>query len=242
MNRWLTLLLALAPFGLADETDPFRGLEDPARRAEAVERLLERGTGLLPQIDEKIRTTTDPEVRKLLAETAAEIRRREPHGLRFSCRLPEMALDAKLAQSGDFRYVLSVENRSSETVVLWPYLSLRVLDAEGNEVARSMNIGRWGRGRSARFLAETGWITLEPGKVWSVEESLHRYMHDFEMIRGWKLTGPADYTLEFTYRFDREAIKKLCDPAWEALGDPQQPWNRALSFEHKFTAALRLQG
>ncbi len=240
MNRWLPLLFAFAPLGSADEMDPFRGLEDPALRAEAVERLLARGTGLLPQIDEEIRTTTDAGVRMLLADTAAEIRRREPHGLRFSRSLPQMALNAKSAQSGEFRYVLRVQNRSSETVVLWPYLSLRVLDAERNEVARSTNIGRWGRGRSARFLAEIGWITLEPGKSWSAEESLHRYMHDFEMIRGWKLTGPAEYTLEFTYRFDRDAIKKLCDPAWEALGDPDQPWNRALSFEHTFTAALRL--
>jgi hypothetical protein len=63
-------------------------------------------------------------------------------------------------------------------------------------------------------------------------------MHDEKCIEGWEVPEPGTYTIEFTYRFDRAAAKKGCDPAWQAIDDPQQPWNRALEMTHVFRAEM----
>jgi len=47
-------------------------------------------------------------------------------------------------------------------------------------------------------------------------------------------------SLEFTYRFDRAAAKKRCDPEWKPLDDPEKPWNKALEFEHTFRTEMRV--
>jgi hypothetical protein len=138
----------------------------------------------------------------------------------------------------DMKLSVGVQNRGTGTVVLWPYFSLRVLDAKGQEVKRSLHIGRWGRGRSKRWLEDVDYVTLAPGEKWGFVTPLSRYMHDDMWIEGWEVPEPGTYTIEVTYRFDRTAWKKTCDPEWDALDDARKPWNRALEMTHVFTAEM----
>src|SRR5262245_8587031 len=54
--------------------------------------------------------------------------------------------DPSLAQVNGGRYVFEVklENAGKEDLVLWPYLTAEVQDAEGNRVKPSRYIGRFG--------------------------------------------------------------------------------------------------
>ncbi|MHC4164713.1 MAG: hypothetical protein ACYSUM_21555 [Planctomycetota bacterium] len=213
---------------------------DPAQQEIARRVLLARGTPALAELRRALPASGDAEAKARLTGVIREIERREPHGLFFHVGMPKMRLTLDLVNGEAFRYAVTVRNRGDKTVVLWPYLKLRVLDAAGNEVARTTRIGRFGRRRSENLLEDIRFVTLEPSKTWSFQESLARYMHDPEWITGWKLPGPGAYTLEFTYEYDRAAQKQRCDPKWRLLDDPAQPWNTALAFKHTFRVEMRV--
>ena len=122
-----------------------------------------------------------------------------------------------------------------------PYLALRVLDADGNEVKPARRLGRFGRRRSGCYLERVKFVTRAPGEAWSLEESLTRYMHDADLITGWTLARAGTYTLEFTYHFDRAARKKRCDPRWKPLHDPERAWNKAIELKHVFRTEMRVR-
>jgi len=214
---------------------------DPARQENARSVLLARGTPALADLRRALPATGDAEAKARLVSVICEIERREPHGIFFGASMPRMRLTLDIVNGEQFRYSVSIENRSDKTVVLWPYLRLRVLDAAGNEVARTTRIGRSGLRRSENILEDIRFVTLAPGKTWSFPERLARYMHDPEWITGWKLPKPGTYTLEFTYAYDRAAQKQRCDPKWKLLNDPAQPWNKALAFQHTFRAEMRVR-
>jgi len=213
---------------------------DPAQQEIGRRVLLARGTPALADLRRAAPATDDRDARARLIAVIREIERREPHGLFFFAGMPKMRLTLDLVNGDAFRYAVSVRNRGDKAVVLWPYLGLRVLDADGKEVAPSTRTGRFGRRGSANILEGVRFVTLEPGKTWSFQEGLKRYMHDPDWITGWRLPRPGTYTLEFTYAFDRDAQKKRCDPAWKLLDDPAQPWNKALAFQHTFRTEMRV--
>ncbi|HEX5135507.1 MAG TPA: hypothetical protein VFY93_00915 [Planctomycetota bacterium] len=231
----LLLLLAALPL-LAGELDPLLGkLKDPATREEAARALVEKGTPTLKELKEAAR---DPALKEQVEAIAKEIEAREPRGLRFHVSLPETRLSLAHVNGEDMKVAIGVENRGTETIVLWPYLSLRILDAKGQEVKRCLHIGRWGRGRSKRWLEDLKYIELAPGANWVTLTPLSRFMLDESFIEGWEVPEPGVFTIEVTYRFDRAKVKRTCDPRWDALDDPRQPWNRALEMTHVFTAEM----
>jgi hypothetical protein len=211
---------------------------DPAVQESGRRILLARGTPALAALRRAREATDDPGAKGRLTGVIQRIELREPHGLLFNAGMPKMRLTVGLVNSAEFKFAVSVRNRGDKTVVLWPYLKLRVLDAAGNEVARTSRIGRFGLRRSANVLEGIRFATIAPGRAWSFQESLVRYTHDPDWMTGWKLPKAGTYTLEFTYEFDRAAQKKRCDPKWELLDDPAQPWNRALAFKHVFRTEM----
>ena len=235
----LALLLLAAPL-LAGEFDAAIGkLRDPATREAASRSLVEQGT---PALEELRAAAADPALKESIDGIVKEIGAREPHGLLFRAGVPNMRLDLAHVNGDKMKVSIGVTNRGKENVVLWPYLSLRLLDAKGQEVGKKLHIGRWGRGRSKRWLADVGYARLAPGETWEFTTPLSRYMHDEKFIEGWEVPEPGTYTIEVTYRFDRAAAKKGSDPAWDALDDPQQPWNRALEMTHVFKAEMTVAG
>jgi hypothetical protein len=239
MNRLVATILLAAPL-LAGGFDALIGkLKDPGTRESAARALVAQGT---PALDELRAAAADDALKGCIDAIVKEIEAREPHGLRFHAGVPRMRLTLGHVNGDEMKLAIGVVNRGKETVVLWPYLSMRLLDAKGQEVKPKLHQGRWGRGRSKRWLEEVKYVKLAPGETWGFETALSRYMHDERWIDGWELPEPGTYTIEVTYRFDRAAEKKGCDPAWDALDDPEQPWNRALEMTHVFTAEMTVTG
>lgn len=235
MTRLLPSLF-LAGALLAGELDPLLAkLKDPAAREAAAKSLVERGTPALPELRA---AAADAALKEHVEAIVKEIEAREPHGLLFRAGVPRMRLTLAHVNGDAMEVSIDVANRGTETVVLWPYLSLRLLDAKGEPVGRNYHVGRWGRGRSKQWIADLEYVKLAPGEKWGFTTPLSRYVRDEAWIEGWEVPEPGTYTIEVTYRFDRAAAKKTCDPAWEKLDDPEQPWNRALEMTHVFTAEM----
>ncbi|MHC4493920.1 MAG: hypothetical protein ACYTDU_20180 [Planctomycetota bacterium] len=138
---------------------------DPAQQEIARRVLLARGTPALAELRRALPASGDAEAKARLTGVIREIERREPHGLFFHVGMPKMRLTLDLVNGEAFRYAVTVRNRGDKTVVLWPYLKLRLLDAAGNEVARTTRIGRFGRRRSENLLEDIRFVTLEPLRV-----------------------------------------------------------------------------
>jgi len=248
MRRTLLLLalLVLLPSAYGDEELVALWLgkltgQDKSKHELARGVLVRQGTPALPRLREALGKALGKEAHDRVAAVIREIELREPNGIFFDTGMPKMRIFLDMVNEDRFEYVIRVRNRSEKTVVLWPYLSLRVLDRKGEEVKPSQRIGRWGLRKSANLLEELRFVTLAPGKTWSIATGLKRYMHDPEFITGWQLPAAGTYVLELTYHYDRATQKKRCDPNWELLDDPKQPWNRALEMKHTFTAEMRVE-
>ena len=242
----LTLLLCLLGAAWAQESKYDRwieqlGSEDPAKRQTARHVLLSAGTRALGEIDQAAAAAPDKATRDLLAAFAKAIRAREPHGLQFDAGMPRMRLILPIVNGEDFRYAVRVKYLGPQAAVLHGYLSLRVLDDQGAEVKPVRRLGRHGLRREGCFLEGVQFVTIEPGGTWAVQEGIHRYMHDPDVISGWKLEKPGVYTLEFTYRFDRAAFKQRCTCEDGAHDDEGKDWNKAIEMTHVFTAEMNVQ-
>ena len=237
-------LLALTALSLPPDDQAIRLASlvgsDPKARDSARRYFLRRGTPMLAALEGAAAAAQGEAEKAVLLGLAKEIRRREPHGLSCHVGLPKMKLTLATVNGRQFDYSVTIENRGAKPVVLLPYLALRVLDSDGNEVKPSSRRGRWGRRRDDHTLGGVEFVTIEPGKRWSFKDRLERYMHDPRWITGWKLPGAGNYTLVFTYSFDRAAWKKRGKQDWKPLNDPKQPWNVAPEFQHSFKVEMRV--
>jgi hypothetical protein len=245
--RFLIAILACAAAVPADEPEAkYTALiqrlcgKKPSERETARKALLHHGSPALPALRGALEAARTEAQRTAIREVITAIEKREPHGIRFEVGLPKLPLDLAEVNRDAFRYTIRLRNGGDEPVVLWPFFGLRVLDAKGHEVATTLSQGRWGLGRSPRYLELIEFIEIPPGESRSIPAGLARYLRDPELVLGWKIPRAGEYTLEFTYDFDRAAVKKNCDPAWKALDDPAKPWNRALAVKHVFTATLKV--
>ena len=231
------LLLLAAPL-LAGEFDAMIAkLKDPATREQASRTLVAEGT---PALDELRAAAKDPALKERIEGIVKEIEAREPKGLRFHAGVPKMRLTLDHVNGDGMKLSIGVTNRGREAVVLWPYFSMRILDANGRMVGRKLHIGRWGLGRPERWLEDVAYVKLAPGEQWGFTTPLSRYMHDDTWVEGWEVREPGTYTIEVTYRFDRAAAKKRS--TWDGVDDPEKPWNRALEMTHVFTAEMTVAG
>jgi hypothetical protein len=244
----LLVLLALAlPAAVGEEEDRFavwlKLLLSPeaADQARAHRVLVAQGTPALPALKKALSEARDEREKARVSAIIGEVEKREPHGLRFNAGMPKMRLTLNLVNGDDFEFALSIRNLGGKPVVLWPYLSLRVLDAKGNQLKIASRIGRYGLRQSENLLEEIPFVTLAPGKIWSAKAKLSRYMYDPPWITSWSVPAAGTYTMEFTYEFDRAAAKKGCKQDWPKLNDPDQPWNKALELKHTFSTTITVE-
>ena len=239
--RTLLILFALFPaVAAADVVADFLG-EDASKRDLAQRKILRVGTPLLKQLDEAHKASKDKDTKSRIAALIEEIKKREPHGLRFHCGLPKMKLTPAIVRGREFRFSVSVKNLSDDERVLYPYLTLRVLDAQGNPVPYSRHLGRGGLRAPGNSLEHIAFVTLKPGQSWSFQDCLVRYMHDARWINGWKIEKAGSYTLEFTYAFDLAKAKEGCDPQWNRLDGAKEPWNLAITDSHTFSTPMKVE-
>jgi hypothetical protein len=234
MARLLVILLLAGEFDAQVEK-----LRDPLTREGAARALVAAGT---PALAELRAAAADPALKECVLAIVKEIGAREPHGLRFSAGVPKMRLTLADVNGKEMKLAIRVVNRGSEAVVLWPYFSLRILDANGQEVKPGLKQGRWGLGRPKRWLQDVDYARLAPGEKWGFTTPLSLYVHDDTWREGFEVREPGKYTIEVTYRFDRAKAKMGSDQEWDALDDPEQPWNRALEMTHVFTTEMTVAG
>ena len=141
---------------------------------------------------------------------------------------------------GTFLVRVRISNTSDDAVVLWPFLSAQLVDAEGAEVPASLQIGRWGRRRGDKDsrLEEIEFVALDVGETHDFDVRLNRYDYDSLFITGWDLTQAGDYRLDLHYVFDREQVKESFGEGSGVLDDAEQAWNRALEIDEKLEVSF----
>jgi len=213
-----------------------------AGQAEAREAIVKLGPSVLPTL-QAARKKATAESAKQIDALIAEIRRAEIlKKVRFSIGLPKMPLTLGLVNGRQFKFALRVENLSDGELILWPYLSLKVLDDQGKEVEMNSRRGRFGLRMTDKSLLETTpFRKIAPKKRWSTTQDLQLYTLDPKWICGWKIPAPGTYTLVVTYDYQKAHAAKLCPAGFEKLKDPAQPWNRALELTHSVSVKMKVR-
>ena len=108
--------------------------------------------------------------------------------------------------TGRFRIQFQIENTSKDALVLWPYLTLKVLDDKGVPVPKSGNLGRYGlRDSDKSILEDVPFVTLRPGATHTIDVSLSNYLWNSTAIQSWELkaagTSPLKVQLWFRKSF-----------------------------------------
>jgi hypothetical protein len=136
--------------------------------------------------------------------------------------------------------VIRITNAGAAPVVLWPFVSIEVLDARGQVVKPTSFRGRFGRRKQSCFLEAVQFATLEPGKSIERPVTLNPYMHDPQAIVGWKL-APAAYTLRARYAYSRSEFVARCKLDCEFHADATKPWNMAVEVEREASLQIAVK-
>lgn len=145
------------------------------------------------------------------------------------------------ANSSDFAITLQIENPAENEVLIWPYLSVELLDADGKPVKRSRGLGRWGRRKTPSIIEGIKFPAIAAKASHDININLQHYSWDPGMLIGWKLTAPGDYTLKLHYNFDRAAIKTRYGKGCENLDGADQPWNKAREIDQTLEVKLHVK-
>jgi hypothetical protein len=160
--------------------------------------------------------------------------------------LAEVSADAPAlhdVNDGTFFVQLRIENTGDHAVVAWPYVSARLVDADGNEVPTSLRIGRWGRrrGDSESLLEEIRFVTLDAGEKHEFDVRLNRCVCDSRFITGWNLSQPGEYRLDLHYVFDRDEVKDSFGKGCRVLDDDREHWNRAIEIDEQVEVSFTVK-
>ncbi len=244
LHPFVALILWLLSAGTAIGGDPALELLPSAilGEAETREAILKMGPKILPLLEEALKTAGAADAPKINS-LIVEIRRRETlKKVSFAIGLPKMALTLDFVNSREFKFALSARNLSDKELILWPFLSLEVLDEQGNTVKTSSRRGRYGLRVSDKSLLETvEFRKIAPKKRWSTLQDLQLYTLDPRWICGWKIPAPGTYTLVLTYDYKKAHAAKLCPAGFKKLKDPAQPWNKALELKHSVSVTMKVQ-
>jgi RNA polymerase sigma factor (sigma-70 family) len=143
--------------------------------------------------------------------------------------------------TGRFRVQFQLENTSKEPLILWPYLTLKVLDGDGQSVRLSRNLGRYGlRSGNNSILEDVQFVTLQPGATHTFDVSLFNYLWNSKAIQSWELKAPGTYTLELHYRYDRAEAKKEFGAGSKDIDNPKNPWNVAHELDRSMQIKVRV--
>ena len=140
--------------------------------------------------------------------TTADEKKTSAGPLKVSVDKTEASANLDDVNQGRFTISLALKNTSKVDIVLWPYLSVQVLDADGKLVQKSRNLGRWGLIRSPSVLEEVRFVTVKPGKTHTIEFNMKQYMFDADTISAWRLEEPGEHKARLHYAYDRAKVKK----------------------------------
>ncbi len=240
MARMLLIAVGmLSSLALAAPQDPlvdFCG-SDEKKQTRAYRTLLRQGTPRLPAIQDRLKNCKDDALRQRLQKLVTAIKKSEPHGLQIRIGVPKLRFDAARIASTKPGLLITIRNKSAKPVTLWPYASLRLLDAQG-QVVKPRRQGRWGLRVKRCYLLDVEYVTLAPGELWRKPFSLARYLLDLDSLLSWKDVPPGRYTLEVRYHFDRAKAKKRVRIPLPDIDAAKHPWNHALEIDHVVTAEL----
>jgi RNA polymerase sigma factor (sigma-70 family) len=170
--------------------------------------------------------------------------------LKISVDLPAEEPTLADVNSGRYKVIVKFENVGKEEQVLWPYLSLKILDDKGREVDISKGIGRYGAPpteEGGSILEVTKFITLKPGATHELRVSVPNYDLHPDTMLGWKLPAAGSYKLVFSYQYDRAAARKdYGRPLWgrpmvKDLDNARHPWNRAHETDQIIEATIKVK-
>jgi hypothetical protein len=165
----------------------------------------------------------------------------ERQPLSMTAVAPKTSPTLKQVNEGTFTLTVQLKNTGSDTIVLWPYLSLKILEPDGDEVGKATSIGRWGFISSPSVLEDIPFATLDAGKTYDFKVNLKKYNYDPNVVGGWQLPKAGKYELLFSYKFDRAAVKKRYGKGCKDIDGANRPWNRAVEIEKTLKLELAVQ-
>jgi hypothetical protein len=142
---------------------------------------------------------------------------------------------------GDFKVTVTLENKTKKDITIWPYLTVRLLDAKGKDVEDALALGRWGLIQTDSVIESVPFASLKAGKKYQLRFGLNSQMYDPDIIRGWKLPSAGEYKLVIHYRYNRADAKKKYGQGASNLDKTDKPWNKAVEFEKKVEVKLTVK-
>lgn len=160
-----------------------------------------------------------------------------------SAELPADSPRLEDVNDGTFFVRVRIKNTGDDSVVLWPYLSAQLMDADGDDVPASMQIGRWGlrAGDKDSILEEIEFVELDAGQTYDLDVRVNRCVCDSQFITGWRLSRRGEYRLALQYVFDRQQVKETFGKGCRVLDDDDQDWNHALETDAQIEVSFTVK-
>lgn len=161
--------------------------------------------------------------------------------IKITTHISESPLSVQSVNSDDFAIVVKLHNTTKKEVVVSPFLSVELLDADGRPVQKSKNIGRNGFRMTDSALEGISFVSIAAGKTHEIKVNLKHYKYDPLKITGWRINEAGDYQLKMRFQFDRKHAKKTLGKGCLTIDEPQQPWNQALEVDESFKVKFKVK-
>lgn len=180
------------------------------------------------------------------AETKA-LRAKVAQALKFEVIAPSEAIPARRASSTRFKFDVKVTNPSDVPAVVSPFLTLKIVDSEGNEFRAATRsekhrpiTSKEKKNRTCR-LDDVKFLTVPAGKSRLIPITLAHYDYDPKFNIGYKFTEAGTYELQFTYVFLHDKFLAMCLlENCENHDGEEKAWNSVHEMTRKFSGKLRI--
>jgi hypothetical protein len=161
--------------------------------------------------------------------------------IKITTHISKAPLNIRSVNSSDFAVVVRLENKTKKDIVLYPFLSVELFDADGKPIKMSTKIGRYGLRFTDSILEGISFVSIAPGKKHEITINLKKYMKDPSVIAGWRISKPGVYQMKMRYNFDRKLAKSKLGKGCKSIDSPEQPWNKALEIDEKIQVKLKVE-
>jgi hypothetical protein len=140
------------------------------------------------------------------------------------------------------------KNQSKEEIVLSPFVSLKVYDADDKPVENDVFIAAGFTAEEWMPMVEKQFLVIPPGKSREVEVNLADNRSPGETI-GWEFKKPGTYRIVVTYNHNRKSFAAdylndrffFTDDALKKAKLPERLWNRAVEMERSVEFKLKIK-
>ncbi len=154
---------------------------------------------------------------------------------------PKGAPTLEEVNSGKYLITLLLTNTSKEKKVLWPFVSMQVMNDKGKKLERSTNIGAGGRASDISMIETLQFVTLAPGKSHKIEIRLDDHYQHPTLVTGWQLPAKGKYKVQLLYSYDRAVVKKIYGEGCRTLEKATAQWNLALEVNKQLEIELTVK-